>query len=471
MAKTMHAPSFPDTSQSSSAQRVTAEQIEAGRVGKTLDKQHVFHTWSAQDKINPMVILDAEGSWVWDGEGNRLLDLTSQLMYTNAGHKHPKILAAIKEQADKLCTVAPQHSNETRSEAARLITELLPADINHVLFTNGGADANEHSVRMARLHTGRRKVLSAYRSYHGGTQLAVNITGNPKRRVPNDDQYGIVHFLPPYAYQSHFHSDSEEQEAERALAHLREIVVFEGPEQVAAILFEGIPGTAGIYKYPVSYMQGVRELCDEYGIVLIIDEVMAGFGRSGKWFSHEHYGIEPDIVTFAKGVNSGYVPMGGVAMDDKIFDSFREETYPGGLTYSGHPLAAAAAIANIHALRNEKMVENAARVGQEVIGPRLEQIKNGHPAVGDVRGVGVFWAIELVKDKATREPLAPYGQVPPCVPRMVAAAKDRGVLPWSAMNRVQICPPLNVSDEEMHFGLDVLDEVLAIADEERESDA
>ncbi len=457
------------TTETSASTRISPETIEAGRTGYDLDRQHVFHSWSAQESLTPMTVLDAEGSWIWDGEGNKLLDLTSQLIFTNAGHKHPKIIAAIKDQAEKLCTVAPQHANDARSEAARLITELLPEDINHVFFTAGGADANEHAVRMARLHTGRRKILSAYRSYHGGSHLAVNLTGDP-RRIANDDDAGVVHFLPAYTYRSHFRPAeadrwSEQRETERALAHLRDTLTLEGPAQVAAIILEAIPGTAGIYLPPEGYMQGVRALCDEFGLVLIIDEVMAGFGRSGKWFAHEHFGIEPDIVTFAKGVNSGYVPMGGVAMDDAIYATFAQRLYPGGLTYSGHPLAAAAAVAAINAMRDEGMVENALHLGKEVIAPRLQQLKERHPSVGDVRGVGMFWAIELVKDKTTREPLAPYGQTPALMGELVAACKARGVLPFMNMTRLHICPPLNTTAEELSFGIGVLDEVLDLADE------
>ncbi|PRZ18995.1 aspartate aminotransferase family protein [Nesterenkonia sandarakina] len=442
----------------------SAAAIEAGRRAYELDRSHVFHSWSAQESLTPMTVIDAEGSWIWDGEGNKLLDLTSQLVFTNAGHKHPKIIEAIKAQAEKLCTVAPQHANDARSEAARLITELLPDDINHVFFTNGGADANEHAVRMARLHTGRRKVFSAYRSYHGGTHLAVNLTGDP-RRIASDDDAGVEHFLPAYTYRSYFNAADEAQEAERALNHLRDLVMLEGAGQTAAIILEAIPGTAGIYLPPPGYLQGVRELCDEHGIVLIIDEVMSGFGRAGKWFAHQHYGIEPDIVTFAKGVNSGYVPMGGVAMDDAIYATFAERAYPGGLTYSGHPLAAAAAVAAISAMREEGMVENALTLGEEVIGPRLAALKDRHPSVGDVRGVGMFWAIELVKDKETREPLASYGQTPAVMSELVAEARRRGVLPFMNMNRLHICPPLNTTAEELIFGIDVLDAVLDLADE------
>ena len=446
-------------------ERISQEQIEAGRRAYELDRKHVFHSWSAQEKIDPMTVLDAEGAWIWDGEGNKLLDFTSQLIFTNIGHKHPKVVAAIQQQAEKLCTIAPQHANDARSEAARLITGLLPEDINHVFFTNGGADANEHAVRMARLHTGRRKVLSAYRSYHGGTQLAVNLTGDPRRLASDQASDGVVHFLPAYTYQSYFGSENDKQESERALNHLRDVVLLEGRDKIAAIVLEAIPGTAGIYLPPAGYLQGVRELCDEHGIVLIIDEVMAGFGRAGQWFAHQHYGIEPDIVTFAKGVNSGYVPLGGVAMDDAIYSTFAETPYLGGLTYSGHPLAAAAAVATINAMQDESMVEHAQRLGDEVIGPRLEELKDNHASVGDVRGVGAFWAIELVQDRETREPLAPYGQTPAVMNQIVAECKRNGLLPFINMNRIHICPALNISKEDVLFGIDVIDQALKLADE------
>ncbi|GAA3070341.1 MULTISPECIES: aspartate aminotransferase family protein [Actinomycetes] len=444
---------------------ISAERLAAGRRAYDLDRQHVFHSWSAQEKITPMTILDAEGSWIWDGDGNRLLDFTSQLIFTNAGHRHPAIVRAIQEQAAELCTVAPQHANIARSEAARLITELLPEDIQHVFFTNGGADANEHAVRMARLHTGRHKVLSAYRSYHGGTQLAINLTGDP-RRLPSDHAAdGVVHFMPAYTYRSHFGAQDDHQEAERALQHLQDVVAYEGGDQIAAIILEPVPGTAGIYVPPPGYLKGVRRLCDEHGIVLIIDEVMVGFGRTGAWFAHQHAGIEPDIVTFAKGVTSGYVPMGGVAMDDAIYSSFAQTPYPGGLTYSGHPLAAAAAVATITAMREERMVEHARWLGEEVIGPRAARFLEDHPSVGDVRGLGAFWAVELVADRQTRAPLAPYGQTPEVMGRIVAEAKHRGVLPFTNMNRIHIAPPINISAEDALTGLDALDAALAVADD------
>jgi taurine---2-oxoglutarate transaminase len=443
---------------------VTAEEIEAGRRAYELDRKHVFHSWSAQDKIKPMTILKAEGSWVWDGEGNRLLDFSSQLVNTNIGHQHPKVVAAIQEQASKLCTIAPQHVNDARSEAAQLIASLTPGDLDHIFFTNGGADAVEHAIRMARLHTGRKKVFSAYRSYHGGTHLAVNVTGDP-RRVPNDDgDAGVVHFLPAYPYRSYFGSTTEAEETGRALRHLEDMIVLEGPGNIAALILESIPGTAGIYMPPAGYMAGVRELTRRYGIVFIADEVMAGFGRSGKWFAINHWDVVPDLLTFAKGVNSGYVPLGGVAISEAIFETFRERAYPGGLTYSGHPLACAAAVATISAMQEEGMVEHAARLGEEVFGPGLRAIAAKHPAVGEVRGTGCFWAVELVKNRETREPLAGYGGSSPEMDELVAACKAGGLLPFASFNRIHVAPPLNTSAEDARAGLQILDRALAVAD-------
>ncbi|WEV78868.1 aspartate aminotransferase family protein [Janibacter cremeus] len=428
-----------------------------------LDRAHVFHSWSAQGSLDPMVVSRAEGSHVWDDGGNRYLDFTSQLVFTNLGHQHPAIVAAIREQADTLCTVAPQHANAARSEAARLIATHTPGDLNRVFFTNGGADANEHAIRMARLHTGRQKVLSTYRSYHGGTQLAVNATGDP-RRWPNDTaSTGTVHFFGPYLYRSPFHADTEEQESQRALAHLEQVITLEGASTIAAVLLESIPGTAGVMLPPPGYLQGVRELCDRHGIVLIADEVMAGFGRAGRWFAIELGGVVPDLLTFAKGVNSGYVPMGGVAISDEIHATFTDRVYPGGLTYSGHPLACAAAVATIRAMEEGRVVEHAAALGREVFGPELQGLAEKHEWIGEVRGTGVFWALELVRDRGTREPLAPYAGDSPEIGAILAACRRRGLLPLVSNNRIHLVPPLTSTSEEVREGIRILDTALGEA--------
>jgi taurine--2-oxoglutarate transaminase len=429
-----------------------------------LDRAHVFHSWSAQAALTPMVISEARGSYIWDGEGRRHLDFSSQLVFTNIGHQHPRVVAAIKEQADRLCTIAPQHANDQRSEAARLISERAPAGLNRVFFTNGGAEAIEHAVRMARLHTGRPKVLTQYRSYHGGTQTAVNMTGDPRRWPSDSGTAGVVHFFGPFLYRSPFHATSEEEERTRALEHLEQVIQFEGPSTLAALVLETIPGTAGIMPPPAGFLSGVREICDRYGIVFIADEVMAGFGRTGKWFAFDHFDVVPDLVAFAKGVTSGYVPLGGVIIADAIADTFAERVYPGGLTYSGHPLACAAAVATITTMQDEGIVENAARLGQQVLGPGLRELAQRHPSVGDVRGVGVFWALELVKDRETREPLAPYGGTSPAMKDVTAVCKERGLLPFINFNRLHVVPPCTISDDEAREGLEILDEVLEAAD-------
>jgi taurine--2-oxoglutarate transaminase len=432
----------------------------SGRETYALDRAHVFHSWSAQSLIQPMVMTGGAGSYVWDDSGTRYLDFSSQLVNTNIGHQHPRVVAAIKEQADRLCTIAPQHANDQRSLAARLIADLAPPGLEKVFFTGGGADAIEHATRLARLHTNRPKVLAAYRSYHGGTSTAINLTGDP-RRWPNDNgSAGVVHFFGPFLYRSPFHSSNEAEESARALEHLEQLIAFEGPQTIAAVVLETIPGTAGIMPPPPGYLAGVRELCDRYGIVYIADEVMAGFGRTGRWFAVDHWDVSPDLITFAKGVNSGYVPLGGVVISDDIAATFATRVYPGGLTYSGHPLACAAAVATITAMRDEGIVENADRIGREVLGPGLHALAERHPMVGEVRGVGVFWALELVADRATREPLAPYGGSSPAMDAIVRGCKSRGLLPFTNYNRLHVVPPCTISQSEVEDGLHILDEVL-----------
>lgn len=428
-----------------------------------LDRRHVFHSWSAQAALDPMVITRAEGSHIWDGAGNRLLDFTSQLVFTNLGHQHPRIVAAIQEQAAHLCTAAPQHAVAARSEAARLIASHTPGDLDRVFFTNGGADANEHAVRMARLHTGRPKVLSTYRSYHGGTQLAVNMTGDPRRWANDQGTAGTVHFFGPFLYRSAFHATTEEEECERALAHLAQVIAFEGPSTIAAVVLESIPGTAGIMVPPVGYLSGVRELCDRHGILLVADEVMSGFGRAGRWFACELDGVVPDLLTFAKGVNSGYVPLGGVAMSEAVAATFADRAYPGGLTYSGHPLSCAAAVATIRTMEDDRVVEHAAALGDEVFRPGLEALLEEHAWVGEVRGTGAFWAIELVSDRGTREPLAPYGGSSPEMAAILAACRRRGLLPFANFNRIHLVPPLTSTADEVREAIVVLGEALAEA--------
>src|SRR4051794_7771511 len=431
------------------------------------DRAHVFHSWSAQKALQPLVVAGAEGSWFWDDEGRRYLDFASQLVNMNIGHQHPKVVAAIREQAERLCTIAPFHANDQRSEAARLIAELAPGDLDMVFFTNAGAEATENATRMARLVTGRQKVLTTYRSYHGATGAAITMTGDP-RRWPNEPGFpGVVHFFGPYSYRSAFHATTDAEEGERALQHLEEVVALEGPGTVAAIMLETVVGTNGILVPPDGYLAGVRDLCDRHGIVMICDEVMAAFGRCGEWFAVDRWGVTPDLICFAKGVNSGYVPLGGVVMSRRIADVFAERVFPGGLTYSGHVLGCAAAVASITAMKEEGVIEHARSLGTDVIGPELRALQERHPSVGDVRGLGVFWAIELVRDRETREMFVPFnasGEAAAPMNELVAACKARGLWPFVHFNRIHVVPPCTTSPDDVRLGISILDEVLELAD-------
>jgi taurine--2-oxoglutarate transaminase len=431
------------------------------------DRAHVFHSWSAQGLIDPMPVAGALGSYFWDYSGKRYLDFSSQLVNVNIGHQHPKLVAAIQEQAAVLCTIQPSFANDKRGEAARLITEVAPAGFNKVFFTNGGAEATENAVRMARLHTGRHKVLSMYRSYHGSTATAITATGDPRRWPNEPTALGVVHFFGPYLYRSAFHATTLEEESARALEHLRATIELEGPSTVAAVLIETVVGTNGILVPPPGYLAGVREICDQYGIVFIADEVMAGFGRCGEWFAIDHWGVVPDLITFAKGVNSGYLPLGGVIISDPIAETFRERPYPGGLTYSGHPLACASAVASIKIFKEEAIIEHARKIGEVVIGPALQELAQRHPSVGEVRGLGVFWAVELVRDRQTHEPLVPFNAGGPAAAPMnevAAACKERGMWPFTHFNRLHVVPPCTITEEEAREGIAILDEALAVAD-------
>ncbi|SMC36673.1 aspartate aminotransferase family protein [Janibacter indicus] len=441
-------------------------RLDAAEV-RRLDRAHVMHSWSAQDLIDPAGVVAARGSRFTDHTGREYLDFSSQLVNVNLGHQHPDLVAAIAEAAGRMTTMAPSFAVETRSQAAAMIADRAPGDLDAVFFTNGGADANEHAIRMARLHTGRHKVLAAYRSYHGGTAGAMALTGEPRRWGSEPSLPGIVHHWGPYPYRSPFHSDSPEQECERALAHLREVVEVEGPQHVAAIVLETVVGTNGVLVPPDGYLAGVRTLCDEHGIVMIADEVMAGFGRVGEWFAVDRWGITPDLITFAKGVNSGYVPLGGVVVSAAIRETFGRRPYPGGLTYQGHPLACASAVASMRIFERDGVVEHARALGEDVIGPGLREIAQRHPSVGEVRGLGVMWAVELVRDRETREPLVPFnasGDAASPMSEVAAACKAAGLWPMIAGNRVHVVPPCTTTADEVREGLAILDEALAVAD-------
>ena len=428
-----------------------------------LDRSYVFHSWSAQKALKPMCVAGSQGSYFWDYDGNKYLDFASQLVNVNIGHQHPKVIAAIQDQAGKLATVAPQHANDKRGEAAQRIVELAGGKAAKVFFTNGGADGVENAIRMARLHTHKHKILSAYRSYHGNTGSAIQATGDP-RRWPNEYSAQQVHFFGPYLYRSEFWATTPEQESERALTHLEHVIQFEGPGTVGAVLLESVIGTAGILVPPPGYLEGVRALCDKYEIVMILDETMSGFGRTGKWFAYQNWNVEPDLVVFAKGSNSGYVPVGGVIISSEIAATFDERVFPGGLTYSGHPLAAASIVGSIDAMKEEKIIENAASIGENVLGPGLRELAEKHPVIGEVRGLGVFWALDLVINRETREPLAPYGGTSQAMTDLVTECKKRGLMPFANFNRMHVVPPCVVTEAEACEGLEILDQAFSAID-------
>ena len=435
------------------------DKNEAQRIAE-LDREHVFYSWSVQGQIKPLLIERSEGVHLWDADGNRYLDFSSQLVNTNIGHQHPKVVKAIQDQVAVLATVAPSHANAARAEAAKRISDLAPANHKKVFFTVGGAEAVENAIRVARVKTGKNKILAAYRSYHGNTGFAINLTGEP-RRWANEYAHSIVHFMGPYLYRSNFHSQSMEEEGERALQHLKDIIMYEGASTIAAVIIETVIGTAGIIPPPPGYLEGLQKLCRDNNIVYIADEVMAGFGRTGEWFAYKNYNVEPDIICFAKGVNSGYVPLGGISMSKELSDHFEDKFYPGGLTYSGHPLACAAAVATIDVMREEKIVENAKHIGETVLGPGLHELADRHPIIGDVRGIGCFWVLEFVKDRKTREELAPYGGSSPAMAEIAGDLKKRGLMTFVSGNRLNVVPPLIIDDVQAKEGLAIIDEVLA----------
>lgn len=423
---------------------------------RELSRAHVFSSWSAQNAIDPLPLAGGEGAWFWDYQGRRFLDFTSQLVNVNIGYQHPKLIAAIQEAATELTTISPAFAAESRAEAARLIAERAPEGMNQVFFTNGGAEGNENAIRMARIHTGRHKILAAYRSYHGATAGAIALTGEPRRWGSEPSIPGVVHFWGPYLYRSEFHSSTPEEESERALRHLRNTIEAEGPAHIAAIILEPVVGSAGIIVPPPGYLEGVRALCDEYGILFIADEVMAGFGRTGAWFAFDHFNVRPDLIVFAKGVNSGYLPLGGVILSDEIAATFGDKAYPGGLTYSGHALATASAVAAISIMAEEGIIENAAEVGERTLGPGLRELAEKHELIGEVRGIGVFWAVELVADRASRKPASAD-----VVAAVHKACIARGMWPLAVGNRLHLVPPCVISHEDAAKGLSMLDEALA----------
>jgi taurine---2-oxoglutarate transaminase len=430
------------------------------------DRQYLIHSWSVQSALAPIPVAGGEGRYFWDYSGKRYLDFASQLVNLALGHQHPKLVAAIKEQADRLCTIAPGVANDKRSELARLVAECMPGDLNRTFFTNGGADANENAVKLARWATGRHKIVARYRSYHGATAGAITLTGDPRRWFAEPGLPGIVRMLDPYTYRCPAgHPDP--CPVCTGGPHLEEVLMYEGPHTVAAVMLETVTGTNGIIVPPDGYLRSIREVCDRHGILLILDEVMAGWGRTGRWFACDHWDVVPDIITTAKGINSGYVPLGAMTVRDHVYDAIKDRFFAGGLTYSGHPLACAVGVASIEAFREEGVVENAAAMG-DYLGERLQRLADRHPSIGEVRGLGLFWGLELVRNRATREPLVPFnagGEAAEPVARITKACLERGLYPFVHWNVFALTPPLTITRDELDEGLEILDDVLSIADE------
>ncbi len=429
-------------------------------------KEFVLYSWSVQNAIDPIAVAGAEGRYFWDYDGKRYLDFASQLVNVNIGHQHPRIVAAIKEQAEKLCTIGPPMANESRSRLGRLLAEVTPGDLSMSFFTNSGAEANENAIKLARLYTGRHKIIARYRSYHGASLGGISLTGDPRRWPNEPGMPGVVRMFDPYTYRCPAgHPDP--CPVCTGAPHLEEILQYEGPQTVAAVFMETVTGTNGVIPPPDGYLQSIREVCDRHGILLVFDEVMAGFGRTGRWFACENWDVVPDIITVAKGINSGYVPLGAMIFRKHIADWVRDKLFPGGLTYAGHPLACASAVASIEAYQEEGVVENAAEVGPH-LGEGLRRLAEHHPSVGDVRGLGCFWGVELVKNRDTREMLVPYnasGEAAAPMARLARGALERGLYLMTHWNVLMVVPPLTITREEVDEGLAVLDEVLAVTDE------
>lgn len=435
-------------------ERSTREVIQENR-------DYTLFSWSVQSAANPIHMTRSKGVWFWDGEGNKWLDFSSQLININVGHQHPKVLEAIKKQVDELCFAGPSFATEPRGQLGKKLAEV--TGLAKSFFCLGGAEANENAMKIARLYTGRDKIIARYRSYHGATMGAMTASGDPRRWPVEPGVPGIVRVFDPYCYRCPFGKTPDSCQRE-CVSHIEEVIQLEGPHTIAAIMVEGITGSNGLLVPPDDYYPKLRALCDKYGILLITDEVMSGFGRTGKWLSTQHYGIKPDIVTCAKGLTSGYMPLGAVIVSKPIADFFEDHMLWGGLTYSGHPVSCAAAVANLAVYEEENLFENTLEQGR-YLGERLEAMRKKYACVGDVRYIGLFSVLELVRDKTTKEPLAPFNGTSPEMQKLAGYLKSRHIYAFSRFNMLWVCPPLVINREELKYGLDVIEEGLALVDE------
>jgi taurine--2-oxoglutarate transaminase len=424
----------------------------------SLARQHTLFEWSAQQAVDPIAIARAKGVHFWTPEGKRYIDFNSQLMSVNVGHGDERVIRAIQEQAAALAYASPAMATEPRARLGARLAGLCPGDIDVFFFTNGGSEANENAIRIARAVTGRHKILTRYRSYHGATAGALSLTGDPRRWAAEPGIPGIVRVPDPY------HGIQRGWDrVEDALARLEEVVELEGPHTIAAFVLETVPGTNGVLVPPDGYLEGVRALCTRHGILLVCDEVMCGFGRTGAWFAVDHWRVVPDLLTMAKGLTSSYVPLGAVGMRRAIADHFRERVFPGGLTYNSHPIACAAALATIAVYEEDGLVERARAMG-EVLRERLADLAARHPSVGAVRSLGLFGAVELVRDPATREPMAPFNGTSEEMKRLARFFRDEGLFTVVRWNSFFTNPPLTITEPEVQEALDIVDRGLALMD-------
>ena len=423
-----------------------------------LCRQHTLFEWSAQSKVDPIPVARAKGIYFWTPDGKRFIDFNSQLMCVNIGHGDERVVRAIQDQAASLAYANPFMATEPRARLGRKLAEICPGDIDVFFFTNGGAEANENAVKMARWVTGRHKILARYRSYHGATGAAITLTGDPRRWAAEPGISGVVHVLDPY------HGIARGWDtADEALANLDEVIQLEGPGTIAAFILETVTGTNGILVPPPGYMEGVRELCTRYGILLICDEVMSGFGRTGEWFAVDHWNVVPDILTMAKGLTSAYVQLGAVGMRRAIADQFKDKVFYGGLTYNSHPLACAAALASIQVYEEDKLIENARRMGR-VMSDLMTDLKLRHPSVGAARSIGLFGLMELVRDAARKTPMAPFNGTSEEMQALGRFFRQEGLYTFVRWHTFFTNPPLCITEAELREGFAIIDRALELTD-------
>jgi taurine--2-oxoglutarate transaminase len=447
------------TATTESIDAMTAEEIVA------LTKRHTIFSWSAQGSVNPIPMVRGEGIFFWDANGKRYMDMNSQLMCVNIGHGDRRVINAIKRQAEELVYAGPGMATPVRARVGKMLADLTPGDLNRFFFTLGGAEANENAIRVARMVTGRQKIMARYRSYHGATSGAISLTGDPRRWANEPGLPGVVRFFDPYKYRSHLYreGDSDEMFTRRCLDELEETLMYEGPQTIAAIFIETVTGTNGIIVPPDGYLQGLRQICDQYGILLVCDEVMCGLGRTGKWFAADHWNVVPDMITMAKGLTSAYLPLGALAMSDRLASYFDKNTFFGGLTYNAHPMSLAAAEACLQAMIDDDTMVHTQKMGR-ILRELHGEMKDKHPSVGDVRSIGLFGVLELVRNRATKEPMAPFNGTSPEMQKLGAFLKENGMYAFINWNNLFTNPPLCITEEQLRDAFTLIDRALEITD-------